>query len=264
MIGCGTNPPPVFEAKALPTAPATSGEVKIPPKPEKSDEAGAKLLAEVLAAHGGADKLAALRTCSFTRKGTADAPGSKAVCEWVVALDYPTRYRLRMQMHFGANNLLNVYALNPAGGWSQDGNDPPRKPLQAEQQPTVAAQMHEDSVALLFPFTDPKAVVVRATADDAAVIGGKPEFALHIWTPGVEFVRVWVNPATKRITRFAYQGREGTLPTPKEVIVSDYKEIKGLTLPSKMAVRAPGRLINEWSDLIVDMAKPDEKKFDAP
>ena len=258
LAGCGTNPPPVVEAKALPTAAAEGTEAKPPPRPAASDEAGAKLLAEVLAAHGGADKLAALRACSFTRKGTADVPNGKAASEWAVALDYPARYRLRMELNFGATKLLNVYALTPAGGWTREGIDPAKKALSADFARTTAAQMHEDSVSLLFGLADPKAVAVRVPAEDA----GKGELALHVWTPGVEFVRVWVTPATKRMARFSYLGREGTAATTKEVVVADSKTFGALTLPSRMSVRAPGRQIAEWSDLTLNPAKPDAAVFD--
>jgi hypothetical protein len=261
LAGCGDAPAPVNEAKRIERPKEADNDLKPPSRPAASDDAGKKLLAEVLAAHTGGqpDKLAALRECSFTRKGVQYLSAGQTPAEWSTALLWPDRYRLRIELGYGGGvKQVQTFASNPAAAWVRAGDEPaPKEPMDKEVALTLASQKNEDAISLLFILADPATVVTRA-ADDQNLLG------LHVWTPGIEYARLRIDPKTKLLTRFTYNGREGTDQVMKELIFQEFKEYAGVKLGAKMAARAKGNLLAEWTELTVDTAKPDPKSFDGP
>lgn len=264
LVGCGDNPPPVQEAKPIEQPKREDDKLVPPAKPAASDDAGAKLLAEVLAAHTGGhpDKLAAFRECSFTRKGLIEGPGGKLSSTWNVQLAWPDRYRAATELQLGPGvKKLATFALTPSGAWRRQEGDKDKSPLEPEHKADLLTQFQEDALFLLFVLADPATVVTRGTDE---TVGDAEQYVIHAWTPAVEYARLDVNRKTKLISRFAYNGREVNTPVVKEVVFTDYKEFAGVKLAAKMYVKAKGQLLAEWTELTVDATKPDPKVFDGP
>lgn len=264
LVGCGDNPPPVQEAKPI-EQPKPEEDKLIPPaKPAASDDAGGKLLAEVLAAHTGGkpDKLAALRECSFTRKGLLQGPDRMVPSTWSVQLAWPDKYRAvtELQPQPGVKTQI-TFALTPAGAWRRKEGEKDKTPLEPENKADFTTQFHEDALFLLFVLADPKTVVTRGTDE---TVGDAEQYVLHVWTPAVEYARLDISRKTKLVSRFAYNGREMNTPVVKEVVFTEYKEFAGVKLASKLYVKGKGHLLAEWTELTVDATKPDPKVFDGP
>lgn len=261
LVGCGEKPAPIIAAKPLDTPKAEDTELKAPAKPEKSDPDARKLLDEMLAAHtdGKPDKLAALKECTVTRKGQQEAPGGRFQATWTRHLNWPGSYRLRIDLVLGGGvNQQLLFAFGPTGAWRAAGGDKEKSTLGPDERTDVTVQYYEDAMTLLFPFADPAVVVSKADGKDPAVS------ELHAWLPTIGYARLGIDAKTKLLTRLAYNGRELTVPVMKELSFQEYKEFAGVKLGTKVGVRTKAKPLGEWTDLTLDVTKPDPKLFDGP
>jgi hypothetical protein len=262
LVGCDNPPPPVNEAKPIEKPQQEELTLTPPARPDRSGEDGAKLLAEVLNAHTGGkpDKLAALRECSFTRKGVIETPNGRVPSAWSVKLVWPDLYRADTELTLpqGFKGQAS-FGLTKAGGWRRKGEGAAKETLESPDLADLIAKFHEDALFLLFTLADPKTVVTQGTDEK---VGDTELHVLHAWTPGLEYARLGVDAKTKLLTRFTYNGREMNVPVVKEMVFTEYKEFAGVKLGSKVYIKGGGKLLFEWTELTVDATKPDPKVFD--
>jgi hypothetical protein len=272
LVGCGQKPPPVIEAKAIEQPKAEEFEFKPPPKPETSDPAAKKLLDEMLAAHTGnkPEKLAALKECSFTRKGTADTPGGRVTAVWKRDILWPDCYRIRLETNYATGTkMTQSYALRGDKAWFQPGDDTTAKKVElaAGLTPALKGQFHEDCVTLLFVLADPKAVVAKGPTE---TLGDKELATVDVWTPAGQHARLGIDTKTKLLAKVVYVGHEAdpqtnsSYPVAKELTFQEYKEFAGVKLGSKMFAQTRAKALGEWTELTVETTKPDAKVFDGP
>ncbi|MCU0702458.1 MAG: hypothetical protein MUF18_00515 [Fimbriiglobus sp.] len=266
--GCEQKPPPVVVAKPI-EQPKDDGELKPPAKPVASDPAARKLLDEVLAAHTGGQpgKLAAFKECSFTRKGQQEFNGGRLTATWKRDFIWPDRYRIRLDTGDGSGvKLTQTFALRGADSWAQAGDDPnPKAKTPPENVPVIRSQFFEDALTLLFPFADAAAVVAPA-GDDKDAVSGKELALLDVWPATGGHARLAIDKKTKLLYRLTYLGREAVPvePLTKELTFLDYKELHGVKLAARMRVDTRAKSLGEWTELSVEMTKPDAKVFDGP
>lgn len=261
LVGCGAKPAPIIEAKPIDKPKVDDNELKSPARPEASDPDAKRLLDQMLAAHTGGqpDKLAALKECTFTRKGHQESTAGRFPATWTRHLSWPGSYRLRVELELGSGVTQQIqFAFGSSGAWRASGGDKVKTPLGPEDRLDVTAQCHEDALALLFPFTDPAVVVGKADTKD-------PNMSeVHAWVPAVGYVRVGIDAKTKLLARLTYNGRESNVPVMKELTFEDHKEFAGVKLGTKVQVRTKAKPLGEWTDLTLDVVKPDPKLFDGP
>lgn len=271
-VGCGPKPPPVVQAKPIEQEKVEDKEFKPPAKPEASDPAAKKLLDEMLAAHTGGkpDKLAALKDCSFTRKGIAETPAGKTTTVWKRDILWPDNYRIRLETNYpDGTKTMQSFVLRGDKAWFQPGDDTTAKKQEVATGliPALKGQFHEDCVTLLAVLADPKTLVAS----------GPPEMLLEkelktvdVWTPAGHHARLGIDPKTKLLTKVVYVGHEAdphtatSYPVTKELTFQEYKEFAGVKLGSKMFVSTRVKSLGEWTELTVETTKPDAKLFDGP
>jgi hypothetical protein len=261
LVGCREKPAPIVEAKPIDKPKVEDVELTAPRKPDASDAEAKKLLDEMLAAHTGGQpgKLDALRECSFTRKGQQDSPGGRFQTSWTRHLRWSDRYRVRMDMDLGGGTTRQlVFALGTNGAWRAAGGETTPTPISGDDKANLTGQMYEDALTLLFLFTDSATLVSKADATDPTVV------ELNVWVPVVGYARLGLDPKTKLLTRITYNGREVGQSLMKELTLGDYKEFNGVKLATKLSVRTKSKFLGEWTELSVDMTKPEAKLFDGP
>lgn len=272
LVGCGQKPPPVIQAKALDQQKPEETEFKPPAKPETSDPAAKKLLDEMLSAHTGGkpDRLAALKDCSFTRKGVAETPAGKTTTAWKRDILWPDNYRIRLETSYpDGTKMTQSYALRGDKAWFQPGDDAAAKKVElaAGLTPALKGQFHEDCVTLLFVLADPKAVAAGGPPDR---LGDQDLLTVDVWTPAGRHARLGIDAKTKLLTKVLYVGHEADPQTntsysvAKELTFQEYKEFAGVKLGSKMFAQTRAKALGEWTELTVDTTKPDAKVFDGP
>lgn len=267
-VGCGEKPPPIVEAKPVEKDKAKDGELKPPPKPPESNPVARKLLDDMLAAHTGGkpEKLDAFRECTFTRKGSTDAPGGRITAVWKRDLIWPDRYRMRTEMSYpNGAKITQTFGLRGEVSWKQPGEDAagPKTPLEAQQVPSLKGQLQEDGLTLLFLFADPKVVVANPLDEK---VYDKELTSVDVWLPNGEYARLGVDKKTKLLFRILYLGYEASSagPLTKEITFQEYQEFNGVKLGSKTFAKTRTQSLGEWTELSVETTKPDPKVFDGP
>ncbi len=269
LVGCDQKPPPVIGAKPIEQSKAEEVEFKPPARPDTSDKAARQLLDEMLAAHTGGkpEKLAALKECSFTRKGIADTPVGRLTAVWKRDVVWPDNYRIRLETSdTSGNTTTQTYALRGPEAWYQLGDGNKKDKLPAGLVPNLKSQYHEDCVTLLFVLADPKTVAAGGPADK---LGEKELATVDVWTPTGQHARLGIDTKTKLLTKVVYVGQEAetqqtSYTVTKELTFQEYKEFAGVKLGSKMFAQTRAKPLGEWTDLTVETTKPDAKVFDGP
>lgn len=237
--GCSGDPPPIHEAKPLVRETPVAVEFQPPAKPEKSDPAAAKVIADALAAHTGNDlgKLDKLKATAVTRTGITKTPdGLRVPLTCNIEVFAPGRYRAELEVRRpdGAEKFAFVVAPT-AGTFTPAGKT--KLPLDEATLLDLHAQRAEDEMLLLFPLADPATVAVPATDE---VVNGSPAVGVYAWTPALAPVRLHFDKGTRRLVRLVYTGRERGFGVLKDITVREHAQTAGVWLPVKYLLRAKG------------------------
>lgn len=271
LLGCKDEPATLQTAKPTETPSSGPFDLKPPAKPAKADPEAKTKLDAMIAAHTGGkpERLAKLKSCSFTRHGLIMNDGPRTAVQ-TIDLDWPNRYKYRSEITLNGQNVFQA-GLTPTLNWRFPGEPDPTKALpdKPEKQKldgditvTVRRQMQEDALFLLFPFLEPETVVTTAEGD---TIGEKECFGLHVWTPALDYALVHVDKAGSQLARLAYRGREGRAEVVKIMVFEEFQEFGGVKLGSKIYLKAAGNDLASWRSLSVTLGKTfDPTYFDNP
>jgi len=265
IAGCSSEPPVVQEAKKINEPVIKAPELKVPAKPAKDEDAAAALVKDCLSAHsaGKPELIAKLKSCSYSRSGLIEMAGGRIRSTWKIQLLWPERYRVQFELQ-GSAISTTTFGKYPGGLWQYPGGpDKPEKgPIAAEMQPSFEAQLHEDSLSLLFLLNEPGTIVARASDEK---IDGVELLGLHLWSPTLEYALVGIDKSTKLLRRIVYNGRELSTPVVKELFFSSYQEFDGIKLGTRLLVKGGGRALAEWTEMKLDSkAAIDPASFEKP
>jgi hypothetical protein len=271
-VGCSQPAPTIPTAKkVVPELPPE--ETAIPSKPASSDEKALVILRDCLNAHTGnaPEKLNSFRSASMIRRGVLETgvPGGFPA-DWSVDLVWPKQYRFRSKLEQAGTSQTVSFGTDPKP-WRFPAVATPTQPvpdLRVKQELDEAAigdlrsQMNEDAFSLLFPLRDP-ATIVQLGQD--TTIGTSAALGLQVWTPALDYARIWIDKETKLLVRFAYRGQEQGRPVDKTLTLGKFEDFAGVKLPTEAEVNVRSRTLARWTKLIVEANKKfDPKIFDAP
>jgi hypothetical protein len=190
-----------------------------------------EVVARHLAARGGREALAAVRTVRMTGHATA-GPGRHAVVRREVAR--PGRIRTEFEFQ----GTTGVFAWDGSAGWRVsplDGRLEP-EPLPAEEAALAAEQADIEG-----PLVDWKAKGHRLELAGSEALPGGRTHRLKVTLKSGAVRDVWVDAATGLIVRTAlvraWRGREVAL----ETTFGDYRESGGVAFPRTIETAVPGR-----------------------
>ena len=189
------------------------------------------IVARHIAARGGRDALAAVRTLRMTGRASAGA-GQDAVVTREIAR--PGQIRTE----FAFQGTLGVYAWDGSAGWRVsplDGSFAP-EPLAPEQAAATAEQADIDG-----PLVDWKAKGHAVELVGTEALPGGPAHRLRLTLKSGVGRQVWVDAATGLVVRTlgtrTLRGREVALETD----FSDYRATSGVRFARAIETGVPGR-----------------------
>jgi hypothetical protein len=197
--------------------------------------AGAQTVDEIVARHvaarGGRQALAAVRTLRMTGRAT-EGPGRQAIVRREVAR--PGRIRTEFEFQ----GTTGVYAWDGTSGWRVsplDGDFEP-EPLPAEQAALAAEQADIDG-----PLVDWKAKGHRVELVGTEALPAGRAHHLKVTLKSGAVRDVWVDATTglvvKTVSTRVWRGREVSL----ESTFGDYRETGGVEFPRSIETGVPGR-----------------------
>jgi outer membrane lipoprotein-sorting protein len=190
-----------------------------------------EIVARHVAARGGREALAAVRTVRMTGRATA-GPGRQAIVRREIAR--PGRIRTEFEFQ----GTTGVYAWDGSAGWRVsplDGGLEP-EPLPADEAALAAEQADVEG-----PLVDwrAKGHSVELVGSEALAGGRAHRLKVTLKTGAVR--HVWVDAATglivKTVSTRAWRGREVTL----ETTFGDYRETGGVTFARSIETGVQGR-----------------------
>lgn len=222
-----------------------------------------KLVDDAVTAKGGRAKLAAIKSITWTAKGTTAIQGQSIPVEISRVFAMPDKIRIDATLLLtgdgGATQKVPVIvAVDGQTGWQIGPDRQTGKPTLAELSaqdiaPIVFERWREPDLILLKAID--KAAVVKPIADET--IDGKPNAGFSIESPfqGLDVV-IYVDKTTKLITRIQYT--DGRVTNVDDF--ADYKPEKGLQVAHKRVQSAGGRVTTmQLQTFELDAAVPADK-----
>jgi hypothetical protein len=190
-----------------------------------------EIVARHLAARGGREALAAVRTVRMTGRATA-GPGRVAIVRREIARPGCIRTEFEFQ------GTTGIYAWDGSEGWRVsplDGGFEP-EPLPAEDARGAAEQADIEG-----PLVDWKAKGHRVELAGTEMLPGGRAHHLKVTLKAGGVRDLWVDAATGLVVRTAstraWRGREVIL----ETAFGDYRESGGVQFPRSIEIGVPGR-----------------------
>ncbi len=192
-------------------------------------EKGRQLLQRVQKALGGAEKLAAVKDCDQLMKGTMLLSGGAVAASLRTRWSQPTFFRQDQDVPTGQVSAFFSGRI----GWVRMTQGTFFMP------PGMMDLAKGEVFRLLFRLT-------LSDADKDRTVNAVAEDILEISDKGGNLVRVHVDPQTALPLKFSYRNlSQAGVPVQVEETLEDYREVGGIRLPHRIAVRHDGRLTSQ-------------------
>jgi zinc protease len=213
-------------------APAVRPAAYQPASQQSSRDDGAKaLLARVVAATGGIEKLRAVRSVTAKQTVTNVGPNGPVDAESTSYIAYPDRFRVDTKVPEGTL----VSAFDGALAWTRDPQGTREAPAEAAAE--AKSGLRRDVIALLVAAADGAARV--RMLQDVRNSRGRVERAIELSGGDLDPIVLAVDPDTMLVTRETYTAGGGLALV--EELFSDYRAVDGVQMPFA-AERRVGRL----------------------
>jgi hypothetical protein len=253
-LGCNGKTETGIKTKAL--APAETTAVGFPraDAPAASDPTAKAAVAKILVAHSNNDLsvYAKMKGVVFGREGkhvSVDSPLAGLPVKFTLSATWPGRGRY---VWITGTAPPMTYRLLDKQAFQDVPNGQLMPPLSERQFADLYSHLYSDWLQLLVPLAEPDAVV--APGPDFA-LDGKTYPGVRLWNAGQPQAIVYYDPATSRVVRIAYDGKENGLPTYVELALSDHKMTNGVLLAHKVYVRLNGRDFMDFDKATLEFPK---------
>ena len=200
-----------------------------PPSPEPVPEAGeaetakAKaILADVIEAHGGLDKLKSVENIITKGKMVVNTPGGMMQLDGEVTIVLPNKARADLSMPAMGMQMSRIYDGESA--WMV---------MQGRVQPLPAAYVEEgkkeifrDSIPLLAYISKEVSAQYLGTED----VKGKMADVILISDTPADTLKLFIDQETKYIIKKEYQSLTEQGPAEREEFLNDYREVSGVMI----------------------------------
>ena len=240
---------------AIPTAPrgqATPGAATA----AASDPEGRALIAKVIDALGGSEKVNAVKSLRENTVSTVKGPQGDVQIKRAILVAYPDRLRLNLQTPQG-ELLVVVTSTDSFMSMAQMGV----RPLTGPAREQAVNGLKRDAIVVAQHVNDPK---YTFTAGPTETLNGASVHALDINADGVK-ARWWVDAQSGHIRKIEYDaiGQQGPVKHTEEL--SDWKTVDGLSFAFKRAGTDNGEPTGTEEVQQIQVNPPvDAKAFEKP
>jgi zinc protease len=197
-----------------------------------SNPEGRALLAKVIEAMGGAEKLRAVHALRTTASVDAKTPQGEFNVDFVDLAIFPDRMWRKMKTPMGEMTMV----VTPSAGFMAAPQG--TRDLEDAQREDMIDEVKRDEISIAQHADDPK---YTFTAAGSAKVGDADAEVLDVNADSAE-VRWFIDPKSGRILRTSQRvtGMNGA-PSDQVVDVSDWKEFDGIQFPTKAKLTNDGQ-----------------------
>ena len=225
------------------------------PMPEASegDMAKAKeIIAMAVDAHGGLEKLQAVKNIVVEGRTAANSPMGPMNLDVKVYQVYPDKLRQDIKMPQGEMSV----AFDGTSGFAMTPMGP--QPLPPEMTASMKDGIFREPVWLLVNLMQDGSVQHAGTEE----VMGKPTAILLVKQPSGEMLRVFISEDTHYIVKMAFRETEQGVALNKETLMDDYRDVDGVKIPYHLVQNVEGEQFTETHISSVTLnAELDESLF---
>ena len=234
-----------------------------PPPAEPMPEANAadmakaqEILAAAVEAHGGLEKLQAVKNMVAERRSTANSPMGQMQMEGKSYYLYPDKFRQDVKMPQGEMSYVfdgtAGFALTPMGV----------QPLPPGMVSSFKDAVFRETIWLLTNLSKNEISVQYAGTEE---VHGKPVHVLLVPQPSGEVLRLSVSEETHHVVKFAFRETAQGVTAERETFVDDYRDVDGIKIAHHIVQHVDGELFTEnWITGVTLNAALDESIFQEP
>lgn len=225
--------------------------------PHSAAQTADELVAKVLAARGGAEKIKAIHSQRVTGKISF---GTGAEGPFTVEFERPGK--MHMELSVGGKAIIRVYDGKSAG-WvlNQLSPNPDVQPMSAEELSGIGDESDFDG-----PLLDYKSKGNHIELVGKDEVEGKPVYRLKLTAKNGDVRTYFFDTSTYLLTKWEGQRKAGDQVLLVETFFRDYRTINGLTFPFEIDSDSPGMAQQQkltFDKIEIDPAI-DEARFGKP
>ena len=229
------------------------------PVPEAGEEEIAKakaILADVVEAHGGIEKLQSVRNLVTQGQYAVNTPQGPMQMEMKRYRILPDKIRIDMTLQAMGMKMSRVYDGQSAWMVTPQGV----QPLPESQVEEFRKSISRDTIYLLTHLSGDNFSVQYLGTED---VSGKPADVILIRSPATDSLQLFIDPETKSIVKKSYQSVSEEGPLATEEFVDDYRDVSGVKVGFHVVVYQNGEKFIEgaFSEVIIN-AEVDESLFE--
>ena len=227
------------------------------PEASEADMAKAKeILAAAVAAHGGLEKLQAVKNIVIEARATANSPMGPMNIDLKSYLVYPDKIRQDVKVPQGemsyAFDGTSGFALTPMGV----------QPLPPEMTTALKNGISRKTFWLLVNLMQNGDSVQYAGTE---AVMGKPAAVVLATQPSGEVLKVFISEETGYIVKLDFRETEQGVTVNKETFLDDYRDVEGIQIPYHVVQNVEGEQFTETRISSVTLnAELDESLFQEP
>ena len=240
----------------------TEVDITIPsPSPEPVPEAGEEdvakakmILADVVEAYGGLDKLKGVKNIVTRGKMVVNTPGGMMELDGEVTIVLPTKARADLSMP--GMRMSRIYDGQSAWIVMPQGV----QPLPAAFVEEGKKEIFRDSIPLLAYISHGETSAQYLGAED---VKGKMTDVILVSNTPADSLKLFIDQETKHIIKKEYQGLTEQGPAEREEFLDDYREVSGVMVAFHTVLVDNGEQSAEitFSEVIIN-AEVDESLFE--
>ena len=206
------------------------------PEVSEADMTKAKrILAAAVDAHGGLEKLQAVKNIVMEGQTTANSPTGPQI-EGTSYYVYPDKFRQDVKMPQGET----AYVFNGTSGFVL-------MPMGVQPIPPQMANTFKDAV-----FREPLWLLTNLSQNDIPIqyagtedVQGKPTSILLLPQPSGEMMKLFVSEDTHYIVKIAYPDSSQGITVNRETLLNDYRDVDGVKVAYHAVQNVEGQLFSE-------------------
>ena len=215
-----------------------------------------EILAAAVKAHGGLEKLQAVKNIVMEARASANTPAGPMQVEGKSYYVYPDKFRQDMKMPQGEM----AYVFDGTAGFAMT-------PMGVQPIPPQMANSFKDAVFrenvwLLANLSQNNIPIQYAGTEE---VQGKQAYILAVQQPSGEMLKVFISDETSYIVKISYREMNQGIAVNRETFMDDYRDVDGIKVPYHIVQNVDGQPFSESSVTGITLnAELDETLFQEP
>ena len=227
------------------------------PEPSETDVAKAKeILTSAVEAHGGIEKLQAVKNIVMEGRATANSPMGPMNLDIKEYIVYPDKVRQDIKMPQGEMSTIfngtSGFALTPMGP----------QPLPPEMTASLKDDIFRQPIWLLASLANDDSSIQYAGTEE---VMGKSAVLVLAPQPSGEALKIFISAETHYIVKLVFREAEQGVVVNKETLLADYRDVDGIKVPHHIQQNVEGERFTETRiNSVTVNAELDDTLFQEP